>query len=236
MLRTTRPVICLIACFLLSFFFVGASRAHADFEMELVSGTHSIFESTGGSTLTFAGAVGNFTVNVTTGLSNMTERLINLSSADVVTGSTGGTLTITLAETGFGPLSTANGALNSIVSGTISSGTFTFRSWESNSDLSPIAGGQPFTLPADRVTTGVQGAFSSPGVLGNTASTLFPNGTTYSLFDQFVITLPGFAADTASGLTSVTPTPAPSGLTLTLAGVPFLGLGLYFRRRRLCCA
>jgi hypothetical protein len=233
MLRTERLVVWLIP----SCLFLAAPAARASFELELSSGGTTVYRSSNTGLVNYTGSVGDFAVNITTGLSTTNPALISLSTVDVTAEGDGDpTLTVTLSRTGFTGLPTANGLLYSVASGTVApGGTFTFQSWENSSDLSPIAGGAAFSVPAGSVTTGVQGPFGSPGVVNNTAVNVFPDPP-FSLFDQFVINLGNGQADALSGSTFALPTPAPGGLTLALAGAPFLGLGLWMRRRQLCVA
>ena len=91
-----------------------AGGARADFELQLSDGTTTTTivdngTGDGNSTtglITFSGSVGGFSVNLTAGASKPVIGLPNdaemdLNDLTITAGSTGGTLTIALADTGF---------------------------------------------------------------------------------------------------------------------------------------
>lgn len=152
----------------------------------------------------------------------------NLAQTNISAGgSTGtGTLDVKVQETqGFTlPGSAGN---NMIVDSKVSNsttnaqGTLTFQSW-----VNPA--GSPFT----GVTPGLQTYdVTKPGnAAPNEVATTFVRGASYYLSNELTLTA-GDSNLNVSGTTTVT-TPAPAGLVLALAGLPFLGIGGWLRRRR----
>lgn len=208
-------------------------QAHAGFALQLTDGTNTVYVTSSTSSVSYIGTLGAVSVNLTGTLgSNPSE--ITLAGALGPTTSAE-TITATLVETGF-TSPTGGATLTSTLSGTPAFGTMSFESWENNSDLSPIANNSAFSVPAGSVGTPKQGPFST-AVNNNTASTTFTATSPFSLFDQLIFTA-NFAGGSMnlSGTTKVTagpattPIPAPDGLALALAGLPFAGL--FLRRRR----
>lgn len=215
--------------------------------------------SNGVGVICFAGSVGSFMINITTGLSYPPNPIpgapsaysaIDLNSVNVnVSGP--GQLLIALENDGFqgGPLGPMS--LQSMFGGTLlaqSGTTVAFQSWADPNNGVPNFG-------PDQPTSGAVGAVGSPpassvavfpgggAVVGNgafsgNASTSFVNTGTYSLFSSVLISFAGsgFVGFSQTTLTPIlTPTlttPAPAGAVLAVSAVFVLGL---YRWRCLRC-
>jgi hypothetical protein len=215
-----RPSLVILAVVLGAAWLAIPPPSQAAFSLRLQSGDDDITITDGGvgdshsatGAITFVGAVGDFILNVTTGLSKPivggpNEAHIDLNSVDVMFSRAGGTLTITLVDTFNLPPQPAPFTLQSMVGGTVFAppgSTLTFQSW-ANSDT-PVQLG-PFGL----------GPFS-----GSETTTFSATGP-FSLQSQAVITFTGPGVVSFNGNT-IAAVPAPGGITLVLcAGVPFLG-------------
>lgn len=125
--------------------------------------------------ITFVGSIGNWNINVTTGLTKpavgtATLPVMDLSSVDVSTGK--GTLLIKFIDDGFGP---SSGSLISSVGGT-TPGTVSF---ETLLNGSPINSFGPFSGPAFSASTAVGASLASNSTLEMDASiTHAGSGTT----------------------------------------------------------
>jgi hypothetical protein len=213
------------------------TAARADFELLLYDNMgHSVDLVGSGGLVSFSGALGNFSVNVTTGTSKplvggLNKAEIDLNSVNVTSQGSGGNLTIVLADTGFtSPVGPAT--LDSSVGGTVAPGSgnsFTFQSWANNSNLSPLPA-STFVAPPGSITPGLQGPFL-PTAFSSDISTPITASSNFSLFSEAVINLTG-GGETVSfdGFTTVT-TPAPGAIVLALSGLPILGLGWWKGRR-----
>ena len=171
--------------------------------------------------VTFDGSVGNFLINVTTGVSkpligSTTIPEIELSSVDV-TSQLGGKLTLEVTDTDFLGAGTPGTFISQIggaqaAGGTLSYGTFL--------DCSNSAFGTGTPLASQSFAT-------SPFSGGAASSTTLCAGS-YSLTEEVVLTLPGGSTMTSFNANLALPEPA----TLTLFGVGLIGLGMLFRRKR----
>src|SRR5581483_9758957 len=112
--------------------FAGESSAHAALMLQLSDGSNTESATGAGGAVTFAGAVGSFVFNITTGLSKpligtATLPLLDLNSVDV-TAATGGTLTIEVTDTDFVGSGGILQFLNN-VGGTTTAGSLNFKTY-----------------------------------------------------------------------------------------------------------
>jgi hypothetical protein len=227
------------------------SSANANMRLELAVGTSSytgtvLTDTANSGVLTFSGAIGVFTTNVTTGSSSPPlgpppgdNAQLDLNTLNISTPNAG-TITIILENAGFvaptGTL-TAQGDIG----GTISNGTAIASSFVGTTNVVP-------TLPADQAVGPISAPPSLPasggiGVLAlttssssfsNTESATFSNAGTYSLYQEIVVTFGTgggtFSADFANTVLEPVATPEPS--TMAIAGLGALGMIGYGLRRR----
>lgn len=169
--------------------------------------------------VSFFGSIGDFSLNVTTGLAkpfSVHPQLMDLFSLDVLkAGSTAHTLSIMFTETGFTDVGWINGAFGGTLSGPVGS-TVTARGYSDATN----------TLFGTGTALGSIGAFGAPGGFG-TSSYAQGAGGPYSLTQEIYISMAG--AGSFSGDYELT-IPEPSALALT--GVALLALGVAGRRRQ----
>jgi hypothetical protein len=174
-----------------------------------------------------------FFVNVNVGLSKPTiPNTASTASMDLtntsVRSSGASTLTVELTDTSFSlvPASGGNYILISSPTGNLTNATMTFQSI-----VDMTAGGTvEFTAPGavngtTVVSTGVQSSFTA-------ASLTFPGTSPFSMTQILNVSFAGVGSlNSFDGKTTVT-TPAPAGLLLALSGLPALGIGYCFRRKK----
>ena len=114
-----RPQLGLAALTLAALF---SLQARADILLTATDGIHtgSADDHLTPGLATFAGAVGNFNVSIDVGagfpqIGAPTDPILDLTSLDLTTGAGGGTLTVSLTETGFATTTAAQDFLSSIV-------------------------------------------------------------------------------------------------------------------------
>lgn len=180
--------------------------------------------------ITFVGAIGDFTLNITTGSSkpqigSATDPQLNLNSVNANNSDNGGgfdTLTIEITDTDFtGPVPTAN--FVSVLNGTRVPGTLSLQTYLDN-------GNSEFGTATPLADIGPVG----PSLIGDVGSTEIDPANTTSPFSLTMVAVVNHSEvkDQASFDASLaTAVPQPS--TLSLFGMGLLGLGgLLMRRRR----
>ncbi len=178
--------------------------------------------------ITFAGSVGNWTLNLSAGITmpiigsttSPAMDLISINGFDAIGAKAGGnTLTITFTETGFGP---ASGTVSTGISGTQSHGSASFSTLDNHAGLT--SSGSLTTAPFSSSQTGSLSNFS--GALSETV-VLTAGGSEIVAFDAALSTSPGAVANGGS------PSSVPdSGMTLVLLGSSLMALGLFARFRK----
>ncbi|MGH8550006.1 MAG: hypothetical protein ACRERU_15665 [Methylococcales bacterium] len=213
----TKPTIAFLATFVV--FSFATSSAHATLMLRLSSpsqATQTFTDNAGIDNLSQTGAlgistsIGNFFINVLTGLSYPTIGSqqfpnLDLNSVNVTSISGGGSITLELTDTGF----TNSGILNLLT--TIGGTTQGSISWKTYADTSNTAFGQA-TLIA-------MGSSNGPGVNGSNNFVFNPGGS-FSL--THVITV----AHSALKVTSfdiITEVPEPAPLALLSLGLFIIG-------------
>ena len=88
--------------------------AHAEIFLSVTDGKNigTANDSSTPGKAEYIGTIGNFTTSINIGLGypgagSLADPILDLTSADLTTGTSGGTLTISLTETGFGPTAAA---------------------------------------------------------------------------------------------------------------------------------
>jgi hypothetical protein len=202
-----------------------STPANAALTLKLTQGvsTVTVVDGDGDGAVTFNGVVGNYNINVSTGLSkpvfpaSPTFGKMDLNSVNV-SGGSGGLLVIELSDNDF-PAFPSPGVLGGMVGGT-TNGTVEAWAYKNDSNVlfdtvSPEADVHlgPFTAGAFSGT-----ASDTHGPLGPYSMTLVVN----------INHAPGTGVSSSFDFEVVNTVPAPAGLILAATAVPFLGL---LRRR-----
>lgn len=183
--------------------------------------------------VSYQGPYGSFTFNSTTGHSGAIgptpTGVLDLSSFNM-TSTTGGSITIVLAATGYAsppsPLLLVSHQVGGVLSGTGAS--VTFQTFVDPGDGSPISGPGPSagTVSTAPLTFG-PGAFS-----GSNYTFFTPSGPTYSQWIVATVTFgQGGGSISFNSLNEVI-APAPPGLVLALCGAPLVGFACWRRARQ----
>lgn len=179
---------------------LGSVKVQANSVLELISGSTTETVTTTDGVAIYQGAVGGWSINVTTGLAapadGQAADSIDVDSVDFSAGGTSSSLTILWSSTGY----TANGAAVAAIGGTSSTG-LSFTTFYGPSVLSTAN-----TLTS-KMTFG-KGAFSGSGT--GTITT----GSPYALTEEVVLTggKVGTMLSFDAGVTVIpNPTPTPDG-------------------------
>lgn len=198
--------------------------AHAVPMLRISDGTNTVTIADGSGidsnsltgAVTYSGAVGNFMLNVSTGVStpilgSQTWPHLDLSSVDI-SGTTGGTLTILFSDNSFG--ASAGGVMASI--GGTSYGTVSYSTYYDASN----------TLLATSSLMTSQGLLG--GVFSGTSYSELALNYPYSLTQQLVIAHSGYGATSFNAELKV----PDGGSTVALLGAVLVGLEGFRRKLR----
>jgi hypothetical protein len=194
----------------------------------------------------FSGAIGQFVLNVTTGVSTpfmVAPTFFEAQDLNNITiNSTGaGTLRIILAKDGYGAATPdGNVAFRSEVGGTLTApagSSITFSSYADDANVIPSLGGNVNPVGPLAAVTGIGGGssvsvtqtFGVGAFSGSNGVNFFKTGT-YSMYQVATVTFTG--AGSVSWDHAIGTAPAPAGLILALTALPTLGLGAWVRRRK----
>jgi hypothetical protein len=229
--------------------FALASPADAAFRLRLDNTTTGdsviLTDSASTGVLSFSGALGNLGINMTTALSKpvLGPVTMDLNSVNVVSSGTA-TLVITVEDTGFGPANPGSLGIVTNIGGTVAKfGTIGWNAWVDPLDNAPVLG-------PDQAPGGGAPAITFPGTSSPPASLFFDNslggaslafsgtattsvataGGPYAMYGQATLTFGASPASTSFDA-EISAVPAPAGLALAVAGLPFLGMA-YLRRRK----
>lgn len=173
--------------------------------------------------VTFSGTIGNWIVNVTTGvtfpvLGTITRPTLDLNSVNV-TSASGGSLIIEFSDIGFGPtVGNAQASIGGTTSGSVTWSTYggPGNSLFQGSPNGPVGG---VVLTAPQVFGPVAFSSSVPG------GSLGALGSPYSLTERVVITHAGAGGSSFNAELTV----PDGGATLLLLGSSIMALGLFRR-------
>jgi hypothetical protein len=175
--------------------------------------------------IVFNGAIGNWIVNVTTGISKPvfpnTPSLakMDLNSTNVHANSSG-TLTIELTDTGFSLVpSPFNYILNNQFGGTISGGTVTAQSFIGVTEFDTSTFSSPVLGPL------------GPGAFAASSSSTFAGSSPFSITQRLNLTVGAGVTNFSGDFETTVVTPAPPSLLLAGLGLPFLGLAYWYKRK-----
>jgi len=197
--------------------------ARAAFTLTLQEGANVVNVTDGGSNdistgpngiIIFAGQVGDFQIQLNVGTSNAAG---NVSPAQLtilnttINSPTGGTLTVTLTDTGFNVPKSDVGVQTQLSTTQVPTGV---------------------TVSSKSVINGTNYAPVSLSTVGGDKATAYLtiNSAPFTLSNVTTFTLSGAGTVQFTGLTAVTP--EPSTIAMALTALPLFGLGRWVRRRR----
>ncbi len=186
----------------------------------LSDGTNALTLTSGSSGITFNGTLGNFSLNITSGLATGDALLPTLNVNSITFNGRGtGTLTIAFSGTSFGTLAgSVASQISGLTAGTVSYSTFADASNNLFGLSTPLGNG---------------GSFSG-GTFSGSASATYPIPGPFSLTEMIVISESAYGTTSfATSLTdpvNVAVSVADSGSTVTLLGLALAGIGLARRK------
>jgi hypothetical protein len=201
-----RKVIDLISACLL--FLVAASPVSASPILRLEQGSNviTVTDNDNDGVVGFIGTIGTYQLNLTFGTSGSTSDLSSeYALLDLISGNatgTGGTLKITLADTGYTlPAASGNVVAESDVAGTLVApfgGALTFQSWINFANASPLpssptvvpVGSLALYTPVASFTEGPFECFACAFASSDTTSFSYAGGP-FALFSRAIISLDG---------------------------------------------
>jgi len=200
------------------------------------------------------GSVGGaFSINITSLDSNYPGTPTSANEANTTTGSitttgtvaAGTTVSIVISESGWMAPSTAPLLLSSSAGGSLTSAGSAYSLTATNQGFLDVSSTLPGLNPAGTSTVlatanGSAGAGGTAPLIYNPSpsTVLAPGGVPFVMTEVFTYTFPTAQSVTVgdsivvSGTVGVTAVPVPAGFVLALTGLPALGVGAWFRRRR----
>lgn len=188
------------------------AAARADILLSVTDGIHNgaADDSATPGVATFNGPIGNFTTSIDAGtgfpaVGSPADAILDLTSLDLTTGTSGGTLTVSLTETGFATTAAAVGFLSSITGNYLNSSAVMSTYFDASN--TPFGKG---TLLASGLSDNQSSFVIVPPITGP-----------YSLTE--IVTVTAGANSLTSLDAAVVDTPEPGSLSLLGAAVLLLG-------------